>query len=97
MTGMAVGFDMLAAEVVLSMKRVCPGITLTADIPNREQSEHFGELNRRRYQSLLTRADEFICLSENYYKRCFLDRDRYMVEHSSMLIAWYDGRFKGGT
>ena len=26
-TGMAVGFDMLAAEVVLSMKGICPGLT----------------------------------------------------------------------
>lgn len=36
-------------------------------------------------------------LSDSYYPRCFLDRDEFMVIHSSCLIAYYDGREKGGT
>ena len=92
MTGMAVGFDMLAAEVVLSMKGICPGITLMAVVPYSGQAERFSDYNRRRYDALLAQADETIVLSDQYYTRCFLERDRFMVEHSSMLIACNDGR-----
>jgi uncharacterized phage-like protein YoqJ len=42
-------------------------------------------------------ADEVIVLSESYYSRCFLDRDEFMVNNSSKLIGYYDGREKGGT
>ena len=57
MTGMAVGFDMLAAEVVLSMKGICPGITLMAVVPYSGQAERFSDYNRRRYDALLAQAD----------------------------------------
>ena len=42
-------------------------------------------------------ARVLIILSEYYYTRCFLDRDEFMVENASLLIAFYDGREKGGT
>ena len=38
-----------------------------------------------------------IVLSESYYTRCYLERDEFMVDHSNLLIAYYDGREKGGT
>ena len=38
-----------------------------------------------------------IVISESYYPRCFLDRDEFMVNNSSKLIGYYDGREKGGT
>ena len=38
-----------------------------------------------------------IVLSERYYPRCFLDRDEFMVNNSSLLIGYYDDREKGGT
>ena len=97
MTGMAVGFDMLAAEVVLSMKGICQSITLMAVIPYSGQAGRFSDYNRRRYDALLAQAEETVVLSDQYYTRCFLERDRFMVEHSSMLIACYDGREKVGT
>ena len=30
-------------------------------------------------------------------RTCFLDRDEFLVENASLLIAFYDGREKGGT
>ena len=42
-------------------------------------------------------ADEVIVLSESYYPRCFLNRDEFMVNNSSLIIGYYDGREKGGT
>lgn len=96
-SGMAIGFDLLAAEVVLSLRHECPAITLTAVLPFREQASRFNELNKYRYYKCLSQADDIVILSNDYTAKCYLERDRFMVEHSSLLIACYDGRNRGGT
>lgn len=96
-SGMAIGFDLLAAEVVLSLRHECPAITLTAVLPFREQASRFNELNKCRYYKCLSQADDIVILSNDYTAKCYLERDRFMVEHSSLLIACYDGRNRGGT
>ena len=96
-SGMAIGFDLLAAELVLSLKQECPAITLTAALPFGEQASRFNELNKCRYYKCLSQADDIVILSNDYTAKCYLERDRFMVEHSSLLIACYDGRNRGGT
>ena len=96
-SGFAIGFDLMAAEVVVSLKQNYPDITLAAAIPFKGQAGRFSFCDRKRYDRLLEVADEVIVLSEGYYPRCFLDRDDFMVNHSSRLISYYDGREKGGT
>ena len=96
-SGMAIGFDLLAAEVVQSLRHECPAITLTAVLPFREQASRFNELNKCRYYKCLSQADDIVILSNDYTAKCYLERDRFMVEHSSLLIACYDGRNRGGT
>ena len=96
-SGMAIGFDLLAAEVVLSLRHECPAITLTAVLPFREQASRFNELNKCRYYKCLSQADDIVILSNDYTAKCYLERDRFMVEHSSLVIACYDGRNRGGT
>ena len=82
---------------VQSSKPSCQGMTLTAAIPFRGQADRFKPGDRIVYDELIASADEVIILSEYYYTRCFLDRDEFMVENASLLIAFYDGREKGGT
>lgn len=48
------------------------------------------------HQLILRRADELITLASKYHWRACHDRNRYMVNHSSRLISYYDGQ-KGGT
>ena len=96
-SGMAIGFDLLAAELVLSLKQDCPAITLTAALPFGEQASRFNERNKSRYYKCLSQADDIVILSNDYTAKCYLERDRFMVEHSSLLSACYDGRNKGGT
>ena len=96
-SGMAIGFDLLAAELVLSLKQECPAITLTVALPFGEQASRFNERNKSRYYKCLSQADDIVILSNDYTAKCYLERDRFMVEHSSLLIACYDGRNKGGT
>lgn len=73
------------------------GIDLMAAIPFEGQAERYNIYDKRVYRRLLELADKVIVLSDYYYPRCFLDRDKFMVENASYLIAYYDGREKGGT
>mgnify|MGYP000336709735 FL=1 len=96
-SGFAFGIDLMAAQLVQSLKCNLPGISLTAAIPFAGQAERYNIYDKRVYGRLLELADKVIVLSDCYYPRCFLDRDEFMVENASYLIAYYDGREKGGT
>lgn len=95
--GMAVGFDMLAAEVVLSLKETLPQIRLVAVVPYRGQSERWTPYEQRRYERLLAVADEVRVLSERYFNGCLLRRNDYMIRRADHIIAYFDGKPKGGT
>lgn len=96
-SGFALGIDLMAAQLVQSLKCDLPGTSLTAAIPFEGQAERYNIYDKRVYRRLLELADKVIVLSDYYYPRCFLDRDEFMVENASYLIAYYDGREKGGT
>lgn len=96
-SGFALGIDLMAAQLVQSLKCNLPGISLTAAIPFEGQAERYNIYDKRVYRRLLELADKVIVFSDCYYPRCFLDRDEFMVENASYLIAYYDGREKGGT
>lgn len=96
-SGFATGIDLMAAQTVQSLKLSHPGMVLTAAIPFRGQADRFTPHDRRCYDELIEKADEVIVLSEHYYPRCFLDRDEFMVCNAAQIIAYYDGRERGGT
>ena len=96
-TGGAVGFDTLAAEVVLSEKRNCPDMVLVVAVPFNGQDALFSQSAKQRYKQILEEADAAIVLSESYYPKCYLRRNDFMLLHSSVLIAYWDGFSCGGT
>ena len=51
---------------------------------------------RERWFSLVERCDNETMLQHHYDRGCMLRRNRYLVDHSAMLIAVYDGML-GGT
>jgi len=95
--GMAIGFDTLAAEVAISLQSELPDLQVIAVIPYREQAGRWSDAMKAKYDTILRNSDDVIILSEHYYQGCLLRRNDYMVHHSSRLIAWYDGKPKGGT
>ena len=90
------GADFMFAEAVISLKSKYPDIKLEFVLPCRNQSENWNRDDRDRYSSLLDAADSVICLNDTYTKDCMLERDRYLVDHSTLLIAAFNGT-KGGT
>lgn len=96
LSGMALGVDMLAAEVVLKMRKEHPEVSLTCVLPCRDQANRWQEADRLRYQDILRQADEVVCLQESYSRFAMLARDRYLVQHSDCLLAVFNGS-PGGT
>lgn len=95
--GMAMGFDLLSAEVILSLKTEYKELRLIAVVPYCNQDERFSFADKRRYRSILNRADGTIILREDYCQGCLLRRNDYMLAHSNQVIAYFDGENKGGT
>ena len=94
--GMAMGFDLLAAQYVLSLKKEYPFIKLIACIPCYQQEKSYSEKDKKRYVSILKKADEKIILSDHYFVGCMQSRDRYMVDRADVMIA-YCKKEKGGA
>ena len=95
--GMALGFDTMAAETVLSLKKKYPYMKLVGVLPCKNQDLKWSNRDKLRYRELLGQLDETRCLYDTYCGvKCMIDRDRYMVNNSSLLIALYDG-IPGGT
>ena len=94
--GMATGCDMYFCEAVLRLRSERPGITLEAAIPWTGQSRAWTQELRERYDRLVAECDRQTVLSESYFSGCMQRRNKYMVDHSSVLIAAYDG-CSGGT
>ena len=52
---------------------------------------------QKRYRSILRQAEEVIYVNREYTSDCMLARNRYLVEHSSVLLAVYNGAYRSGT
>ena len=93
--GMATGFDMQAAEIVLEYKKSY-NIRLCACIPCEEQSKYFSEKDKRRYENILSACDEKIVLSSEYADGCMQERDRFLVDNADVIVSYLRKKY-GGT
>ena len=96
--GMAMGFDIIAAETVLLLRETYKKakISLVCVIPFIEQAASFSEEWKERYDGVLEQADEIILLSDKYYNGCYRKRNEFMVDNSDFVVTWFDGK-SGGT
>ena len=95
-SGACRGFDFLAAEAVLKLRRRFRMVTLEAAVPFAGQEAYWSMADRERYYAILRQADRVTHHGENADPKHYLTRDRYMVEQSSLLITYFDGQ-PGGT
>ena len=94
--GMAIGCDMYFAEAVLELKKKYPDISLEAAIPCGSQPERWTVEQRKRYNNLLDSSEKVTVLQITYSADCMMKRNMYMVDHSSLLLACFNGS-PGGT
>ena len=97
-TGCAQGADIICGELVLYLKREkYPEIRLICAVPYRGHADRWSSEWQERHEALLQSADEVVEVCPHYTASCFHQRNRYMVDHSTDVIAVYNGEEKGGT
>ena len=88
--------NLAAAEAVLELRDSLPGLRLVAVVPFGGQEARFSHADRARYRAAMASADDAVVLSPVYRAGCYAVRNNYLVDHASLLVAWYDGS-PGGT
>ena len=94
--GMALGFDMMCAEIVLNFKKEYPNITLECALPFKAQPKFWPIEQQKRYYEIIKKADRITYISERFTETCLIDRNEYMVNNASLVIALFNG-VSGGT
>ena len=97
--GMARGADLYFAEAVLACQGVHPDVELLAAVPCPNQTRGWSEAEVERYWHILRWVGSKRChlVSPLWTRQCMRERNEYMVDRSSRIIAVYDGRSGGGT
>lgn len=97
LSGMAQGTDLWCSEIVLDLKKKNPALRLHCILPCKVQESKWTASAQERYRSILAQANEVVYVGQEYSRGCMLERNRYMVDHSSILLAVYNGAYRSGT
>ncbi len=95
-SGVALGADILCAEIVIRLRKLYPHIRLECAIPFPNQAKLWSPIDENRYRRVLEQSDKRTVISPHYAKWAFGSRNRYMVDNSSLLVAVWGGDL-GGT
>lgn len=94
--GGARGFDTLAAQTILKLRRRYPHIKLILVLPCLSQTQGWRDEDIKVYESIKTAADKVTYTSEKYTQGCMHKRNRHLVDHSSICVC-YLTEDRGGT
>lgn len=96
LNGGAVGFDMMAAEVVLELKKRYPSIRLITVIPFMGQELRYSPSDKERYKHIFEASDSYVLIWEGGYSTAaYHKRNDYLIANSSTIIAYSNGIGKG--
>ena len=95
LVGMALGFDTYCFKILERVRKVKP-IKIVACIPCESQNIKFTPKQNQLYQQMLDSADLKILISKEYTPTCMQKRNMFMVDNSSVLVAYLRYE-KGGT
>ncbi len=94
-SGMAIGIDMYAAEIVLRLMNSRPDITLECAIPCESQPLKWSAEMRERYFRICERCSKKTVLQREYTQDCMQRRNKYMVDSADIILAVWDGKPSG--
>ena len=94
--GGALGFDTIAAQAVLDLRKKYPHIKLILVLPCVSQVDRWNENDRGMYEYIKEQADKVVYTSEQYTRGCMHKRNRHLVDNSSVCICYLTQR-TGGT
>ena len=97
LSGMAQGTDLWCAQIVLDLRKKNPALKLHCILPCEGQECKWTASAQERYHSILAQANEVVYVGQKYSRDCMLKRNRYLVDHSAILLAVYNGTWRSGT
>ena len=97
LSGLAMGADIWAAQIIIRLKKEYDDLYLICFQPCETQADNWSAEWRRHYFKVLELSDYVLCLQENYSANCMHLRNIRMIDSSFRLIAVHDGISKGGT
>ena len=97
LSGMAQGTDLWCSQIVLNLKKTNPTLRLHCVLPCKGQESKWPASAQERYHSILDQANEVVYVRREYSRGCMLERNCYLIDHSSILLAVYNGSFRSGT
>lgn len=93
---MARGVDIWAAEIVLRLRNEGASIQLICACPYKGFEDRWSATWKSRYRSILQASNQIVYINPKYSPDCYQKRNIWMVDHSSRVIAVYNG-LPGGT
>jgi len=95
--GMAQGADLWCAAIVLALRDRNRALKLHCILPCKGQANTWPESYYKHYYHILEQADSIFFVNREYHEGCMLERNRFMVENASILLAVYNGTQRSGT
>ena len=91
------GIDLICGEIIIKLKHeLNTYIDLTAVLPFKEQAKSWPDEWKARYYNVLQQCDKTLYISDDYFRGCYHQRNRVLVNKCSLLVAIYS-EFSGGT
>lgn len=95
--GMAWGFDLAAGEAILRLKREFGDVELVAVVPYAEFGTLFRGSDAECYRRIESGADCRVVVCANPSEQSYLRRNDFLVDNSSVVVAWWNRVPHGGT
>ena len=86
--GGALGFDTLAAQTVIELRKSHPDIKLILVLPCENQAAWWQESDKRIYSDIIAQADKVTVLQKTYTPDCMHKRNRHLVDNSNACICY---------
>lgn len=94
-TGMAYGVDIWAGQIVVRLRKQNPDLHLISAVPFRAFEDRWSPDWKRAYAELLEQADLVKYICPGYNAGAYQRRNEWMVDHSSRVIAVFNGEPSG--
>ena len=95
-TGMAMGADIWAAEIVLERKKRNKNLHLICALPHPNFESRRSMTEKMRFNKIIKKADFVKEINDHYFTGCYQVRNEWMVDRSNLVIAVFNGQ-KSGT
>lgn len=96
-TGGALGFDTMAAMMVLELKSLLPQLRLHLALPYPEQAKRWSRTDRLLYEQIKEHADRVYLVSMEYSAVCMKKRNYFMVDRSRACAYYMVNATRSGT